>query len=149
MIVSSLLIPEYSGSKENPIYHRNGVAGQGFHLYLTEDALYLKFNTDHDYKTYKLSDFALLVDCPLQGEIFKNKCFDAVQFRNSSKLGDTSLYAFDCEGNRMIGIYNPDLDDIAFAAFNWDLLLKGEMRFAFNSYRGDQYQNALFYMNKL
>lgn len=144
MIASALLTPEYSGSKEHPISHRNGGGGNSFLLYLTEDTLYLKFQNEPDYKAYRLSDFAFLVNCPFKGKAVKSHT-GKVRLRDFSSDGDTILYAYTLDKANMIGIYNPELNEeyMSFAAFDWGLLLEGDMRFAFNSYYGENVKIAL------
>jgi hypothetical protein len=122
--------------------HRNGIAGLGFNVWLEEGAIGVKFYGSSDI-VVPFSEFEEMMALPLTDKVsgpeFRS---NTTTFRWAKKFGDVYLCAYDSKdedeaARSMIGIYDPRLDDVPFATFDWDLVKKGEVRFCYNSWRGD------------
>jgi hypothetical protein len=130
--------------------HRNGVSGLGFYVKVEDNTLMVQFdNQDEDKKTndvikVPLVIFEEFVKASLKGKPYHDDNGDKWQYRTHAGLSDAvDLFAYDMSGETFVGVHQHGLEEVPFAAFQWDLLKQGECRFMVNSWRGDTAYNNL------
>ena len=114
-------------------YHRNGVSGQPFAVWLYNDFLKVQFSSSNKTISIPISEFESLVN----HKIFKPKVKRKCKLRASKKFDNCTICAFDSDDVAFIGVFDPLCTDVGFAAFDWSLVQQGNVKFYDNSWRGD------------